>query len=551
MLNEFAPTPADMARERSGTEMHEVFVRGLVRSLPLVVLLTLIGATIGFAFGLFQANSYTSTTKLMLRPGAREAVTAESMIGLEGQHLAAPPTMFDEMQMLEDPAIFENVAQEIGPREILAPADPEAEDGPLVTAPIRWMHRLQSHVLSWWSERSVDEPRDGAELLRLATKALRRNTSITNEPGSNVVVIAHTSTSPEKARTVAQAIADAFVQRHRAQFSIQSVVEASRNKLAHAKSVRDEAASAYLEHVNKNGLVELDPRVPALQKEIETLDSDLAAAKSGKLAIAKKRALLSGRLQDMPAEVEVPGSVLMEPNEEYETQLGLKRELLAQRAAIPSLENKTIPERQMIEQKINGEIAKVDQVLKTMPKAVAKNPALRENSARVGMSTRVEDLDIEEQELDVTIPSLDERLTDKRKELSDLRKTNLAAMLKQRDLQTVRDAEEARYKELLQRFSGLEELGNIDLHDDPNLRLLQPATFEPEKVAPNRLSLILKGLCGGLLAGLAFAVVRQRLERRLMQPETFERAHGLPVLGVVPDVASLHRLSKRAVFHGS
>jgi hypothetical protein len=169
VLNEFAPTPGDLQRERSGTEMHEVFVRGLVRSLPLVILLTLIGATIGFAFGLFQPNSYTSTTKLMLRPGAREEVTAESMIGLEGQHLAAPPTMFDEMQMLEDPAIFENVAQEVGPREILAPADPEAEDGPLVTAPIRWMHHLQSHVLAWWSERSADEPRDGTELLRLAT----------------------------------------------------------------------------------------------------------------------------------------------------------------------------------------------------------------------------------------------------------------------------------------------------------------------------------------------------------------------------------------------
>jgi uncharacterized protein involved in exopolysaccharide biosynthesis len=158
---------------------------------------------------------------------------------------------------------------------------------------------------------------------------------------------------------------------------------------------------------------------------------------------------------------------------------------------------------------------------------------------------------MKEQEVDVNIPAIDQRLTEKRKELSDLRKQNLSALLRQRDLESVRDAEEARYKALLQRFSALDELGNIDLHEDPNLRLLQPATFEPEKVAPNRLSLILKGLCGGLLAGLAFAVVRQRLERRLMQPETFERAHGLPVLGVVPDVASLHRLSKRAVFHGS
>src|SRR6185295_17164727 len=116
MLNEFshpyAGGPAES--EPQGAQVQEVFVRGLARSWPWLVLMVFVGAALGLAVGLFEPNRFESTTKLVLRPGAREQITSETLVGFEGGHLAAPPTMHDELQMLSDPAIFERVAQKIG-----------------------------------------------------------------------------------------------------------------------------------------------------------------------------------------------------------------------------------------------------------------------------------------------------------------------------------------------------------------------------------------------------------------------------------------------------
>jgi uncharacterized protein involved in exopolysaccharide biosynthesis len=548
VLNEFAQMPAQSPqdRERSGPDMHDLFVRGVVRSLPWLCLFVALGVATGFVIGLIQPNTFVSTTKLMLRPGAREQITSESLVGLESEHLSSPLTMYDELQMLSDPAIFESVARQIGPNEILEPADPERDDGPRVSAPVHWVHYLQARCNSWLAARRDPAPEGDAERLRRAAKALREDTSILNEAGSNVIVITHTSTSPERARKVAQTLADAFIERHREQFSIQSLVEASRVKLEQAKQLRDAAANAYLEQVNKSGFAELDQQVPALTTEITALENELLQARIRQRGIAKQRAALSGRLEDVPAaDIEILAPAVMIPNEEYETQLMLKRSLLTQKANIP-LENRTIEERRRLEQYYDQQIAAADQKLQQLPKAVAQNAELREheNAAHTTLSTRIEDLELEDQALVEKVELLDQRLTEKRALVADLRKQVLTATLRQKDLETAREAEDARYKQLLSRFSIFEALGNIDLHEQPNLRVLQAATLELDKVGPKRLTLLLKGLCAGLLVGLAFAVLRQRLDRRLSQPETFERTHGLPVLGVVPDVPALHRLPR-------
>jgi capsular polysaccharide biosynthesis protein len=48
----------------------------------------------------------------------------------------------------------------------------------------------------------------------------------------------------------------------------------------------------------------------------------------------------------------------------------------------------------------------------------------------------------------------------------------------------------------------------------------------------------------GVVAAIALAVLRQRFERRLRYPEAFERARGVPVLGIVPHLSSLRRLER-------
>lgn len=544
MRNGFEETPAE--KDRPAPDLRLLLVRGVRRSWPWVCLLVVLGAAAGIFAGLIQPNTFVSNAKLLLRVGAREQITSESLVGMEGERRAAPPTMVDELQMLSDVAIFERVALELGPRELLQPADPARDDGPLTSSPVRWLHRLQSLCLRWTAPRHVCPAEYCSTCLRLATKTLVESTSIVNEPGSNVILLSHTSTSPERARTVVHALAEAFIERHRDQFSIQSMVESNRLKVEQAKKSRDEAVNAYVEHVNQSGFEDVDPQVPALQTETTALESELFAARVRSKAIARQRASLSGRLEDVPPEIEYAGPVVMIPNEEYETQLMLKRSLLGQRQSLP-LEGRTIEETRRRERVLDAQIEQVDQKLKQMPKAVAQNAELRENLGHSVLSTRVEDLELEDQGLAVKVELLQERLNEKQARVRELRKQALLESLRRRDLETARDAEESSYKQVLARFSVLEALGSIELHEDPNLRVLQAPTLDPEKIGPKRISLLLKGLFAGLIAGVALAMLRQGLDRRLSYPEVFERAHGVPVLGVVPELPALRHLSKRPV----
>ena len=538
-------------QDRPAPDLRLLLVRGVRRSWPWVCLLVVLGAAVGIVAGLVQPNTFVSNAKLYLRVGAREQITSESLVGMEGERRAALPTMVDELQMLSDVTIFERVARKIGPSEILQPADPGRDDGPLTSSPVHLLHRLQSIGLRWTAQQhdcsGADATAEGCPTcLRLAAKALMESTSIVNEPGSNVILLSNTSTSPERARTVVRALADAFIERHRDQFSIQSLVETNRSKVAEAKRIRDEAANAYVEHLNQSGMDELDTQVIGPQAEITALESELFAARVRRKAIMHQRASLTGRLEDAPAEVEVAGPVVMIPNEEYETQLMLKRSLLGQKQSLP-LESRTIEETHRRERLIDAQIEQIDQKLKQLPKAVAQNAEMRENLGHSALSTRVEDMELEDQELAVKVDLLQERLNEKRAGVRDLRKQVLVETLHRKDLESAREAAESSYKQLLARFSVLEALGSIELHEDPNLRILQAPTLDPEKVGPKRLTLLLKCLFAGLLAGVAFAMLRQGFDRRLSYPEVFERAHGVPVLGVVPELPALRRLSKSPV----
>ncbi|HUR28093.1 MAG TPA: hypothetical protein VM509_07895 [Planctomycetota bacterium] len=520
--------------------------RGLARSWPWLCVLVGIGALTGIVLGLLQPNTYESTTKLVLRSGAREQLTAESVVELEGGHLTLPPTMHDELQMLMDPAIFEQVARDIGPRDILEPADPARQDGK-ASEPVHWMHALQAKLLHWSDKRLQSALDSEDQRVRRAAKKLLEDTEITNELNSSVIVVKHTSTSPERARHVARTLADAFINRHKDQFSIRALVEASRIKLDQAKTFRDEAATAYMEQIHKFGFAELDPQVPVLTTELTRLEDDLRSAKARQRAIVKQRAILSGHLEDVPPELRVVGPPVLEPNEEYASQLALRSSLVQKKAEI-SLLSLPKAERARQQSAIDEQIRLTEEKLSKMPHNVPKNAELRESNTEFGaLSTKVEDLDLEEKDIEERVASLTQYIGEKKTIVEQLKREQLTATLRQKDLDTARTAQEANYQQQLTRFSALEALGNIDMEEDANLRVLQAATLEPDKVGPRRFSLLLKGAFAGLILGLAFAVLRQRLDRKLTQPDLFERTSGLAVLGVVPDMPELHRLPKRMV----
>jgi uncharacterized protein involved in exopolysaccharide biosynthesis len=541
-LNGFSE-PEEQDNGGSGPDLRLLVVRGVVRSLPWVILLILLGAGTGIGVGLLQPNRYESNAKLSLRVGAREQLTAESLVNFDERQRVSPPTLVDELQMLSDVAIYERVARDLGPRFVLQTADPGRDDGPGTFLPIRLMHRLQGLAIRNLATTSQDP---GSDELRLATKVLWENKSVQNEPGSSVILVSYTATSPEKARTIVQALTTAFIERHRAQFSIRSLLEKSRSQLEQARQSRDETAKAYVDQVSESGIAVLETQVPRLETELSLLEGELFAARVRGEEIGRLKTSLSNRLKGIPAEVEIQRPSVMIPNEEYETQLTLKRALLSQKQEM-MIRERPSEELRRREREFDNQIAKVDQKLQSTPRVIVQGTEMQENLGHSAMESRIVDLEVEEEALPVKVGLLETRLESKKTRHGDLQKQLLTATMMRKDLASTRDAEEARYTHLVDRLSVLQALENIDVNEEANLRVLQAPTLERERVGPQRASLFFKGLFAGIVAAIAFAILRQRFDRRLRYPETFELARGVPVLGIVPHLSSLRRLRARAL----
>ena len=540
MTDPLAHAPLDAANDRdgSGPDLQHLVVGGISRSWRWVLTLTALGAAVGLAIGIAQPNEYGSEAKLLLRVGARERASSESMIGPGGgaESPASVPTMFDEVQMLSDVAVYEKVARALGPQSVLQPVDPSEGDGPDTPFYIRAMHALQGGSFAVLPN---DHDCPGAtcpKCIERATKKRVNDTSIGSEDGSNVIVVRSVATSPQAAQRTVQALADAFIERHRQQFSISALVEKNRPKVEQARKDRDAAALSYLEHINKTGVGEVETQSPTYLAELNSLEDKLWDAKLQLEQLRQQRKSLVERVQEPAGPVTLFGPVLMIPNEQFETLQEQKLGLIAERRAVPAPSASRSRE-------IDNRIAEIDQALARTPRTVAKaTESRRMLEGGAGAPPVAAGLQEDEHSLELRVQALTDRYEEKKAKSNEARRQNLLAEQQRKDLAASRDIAETRYEQMQERFSMLEALGAIDINDDANLRLMQTPTLEPEKIGPKRASLLFKGLLAGFFVGIVVAIVRQKLDRRLRYPELFERQRGVAVLGVVPRLASLREL---------
>jgi uncharacterized protein involved in exopolysaccharide biosynthesis len=535
-------TDTDPEPETPGTDLRTLLLGGLSRSLGWVLFMTALGALAGVIVGLMQPNLYESNAKLLLRVGARELLTSESMLGEVDDPRVSAPTVADEIQMLSDVGLYEKVARHLGPEAILRPADPGREDGPDTPFYGRFMHTAQARLFGALPDDHDCSGATCATCLRKAAKALDKRTVLDAEAGSNVIRVHSVSTSPELAQRTVQALADAYIDRHREQYSIQALVERNRPKVQQAKSDRDAAAVAYLEHINRTGIEGGEPQLaPTSSAELSALEDKLWEARLQLEQVRDRRQAIASRSDGQPDPVQTFGPVVMVPNEAYESLLAQKLGLLAERRARPA----PSPSRTRL---LDERIAEIEESLSRMPTVVAKATEGRMLVAADEQAPPTAGIDLaaDEHALELKIQALTARYEEKKARSDDTRRQNLLLEQERKDLAVRRDNAEVRYKQLQDRFANFEALGAIDVNEEANLRVLQAPTIERDKVGPERGTLLLKGLLVGLLVGAVIAVARHKLDTRVRYPELCEHNHGLPVLGVVPRHSSLRELSRAA-----
>ncbi|MFN0242923.1 MAG: GumC family protein [Planctomycetota bacterium] len=505
----------------------------VARSYRWILVSAVLGGAVGVFFAAAKPNTYTSEAKLLLRIGAREEITAEDIALPGGGRRESRPTMQDELHMLRDGTIYEGVAARFGTDVILRPADPSRHDGPDTPAPVRWMHALQSYFLGLRSGGVLEGAPSDPKVVKLAAEVLLTNTNLFTERDSNVITVTHTATSPERAQEVTDTLTHAFIERHRTQFSIQSLLGTNRGKLVEAQQSFEDARKRYHDHVQECGFIDLELQGDALMTETETAEANLFASRLRRDEIAAERKTLAAQLEQTPPEIESIVPAIFGQNPLYQSQLQLRSNTISDRDRLPFL-GLTMDEQARREKNYSALIEELDRELAQIPTVIVEVPEQRHRAPNPEFTTlkrRIDDLDVTDQSLWTRTRKLDSHLKAQATRMERFAQCkSLHGMM-----EVTIEAEKERYTQLQERYAHLEALSSIDIEGDTNLRILQAATLPYDKDGPDRKKVVVLGLFAGLCAGFGLAGARHYLDAKLRYPSAIAQSLGVEVLAVVPD----------------
>lgn len=505
----------------------------VARSYRWIFVMVVIGGAFGVLFVAAKPNTYTSEAKLLLRLGAREEITVEDIALPGGDRRESRPTMLDELHMLRDGTIYEGVASRFGTDVILRPADPGRYDDAQTPTHVRWMHALQAFFQKLRDDSALPGGPNDPRAVKLAAEVLMTNTNLVTERDSNVITVSHTATSPERAREVTDTLTHAFIERHRSQFSIQSLLGTNREKLVDAQRRFEEARKRYHDHIQECGFIDLAVQGEALMKATEEAEANLNASRLRRDEIAAERKTLVAQLEQTPPEIETIVPPVVGQNPLYQAQLQARSNTISNRdqlpfAGLPTAEQeRRAKEYNGLIEKLDGELAKISPIMIEIPEQRHRSP----NPEFTALKRRIDDLDVTDQSLFTRTRKLDTHLKGQAARMDQFAQCKSLHGL----MEVTIDAEKARYTQLQERYAHLEALSSIDIEGDTNLRILQAATLPYEKDGPDRKKGIVLGLFAGLCAGLGLALARHFLDTRLRYPSAIGQELGVPVLAVVPE----------------
>lgn len=477
-----------------------------------------IGAAAGLFFGAIKPNEYESTGKLLVRYGAREQGTAEDRVN--ASPTAAPmggrELVVNEQHLLTDPQVFTKVVRKVGAPTLLLPYDPVAEepaDTPLAT---RWLHEFQR----WWFGATAGggtehAPDDCDACMLVARERLMQSLTVGVEPGSSVITVTYSGSSPARATEVVAAYLEAAQEQHLKVFAAGTSLEFLDDQLQNAISdctAADEALSAHRIECN---VFDIPLQRQRLITEIHDLED--RTTEDG-ARIAELKTLEDSLIASMPA-----GSLDKdEPNK---------------RAPVTDAELAFLTQRL---HDLKARLAGVDGLGLT---------AVAAGTERHSISQQIDELTNELAQTRVL--SLRDRLEEARRELATLtegsKQRGARLSVLRRDLARLEECSpktaelEKRAQQCRQRLEKFNEardragvLSMLDSLNMTNLRTLQPASVPLTKSGPKRAKFLLIGALLGLVAGLPIALLRSRFDQRVRRPSELERLCGRPLVGVIP-----------------
>jgi uncharacterized protein involved in exopolysaccharide biosynthesis len=484
--------------------------------------LLLAGLVLGVVFGLFRglvtANQFRSIGKLYVRPGVREAMSADTVLSggaLVPRTGGSREAVQNVLQALSAPEFFELTVTRLGAGVVLAPYDPaKDEEGGGFSK--RIFHSFQS----WWFGGSGD---NGVALPRVAATVLQNSLVMIPESSASVITFVYTAHTPELAKTVIDGALDAAIEWHRQVFEKLSSQEQLESELAKARgdlAVAETKLRAFrnernvsdydTEHKRLVGYIaELDRLVDKLEIEAQSLEAALGAEAEHLAKLAPTRASSGSR-----AWVDNPEFLALTAS-----RAKLRDDLLASERGEGSADEKRARRVRFEEQikEIDGRIAKTEPKLQTPP-------IEEENPVYVRTSEHIAELEV----------SLRSKSTERDRTRSS-REANRRRLQALEGMATELRAMEEAYAQkrafadgLAASVSNLRAVQRLEQVKLSNVGVMHLGTMDGVKIAPRRGMLLGMGAVGGLAAAIALAALLGLLDRRVRLREE------LTLLGV-PD----------------
>jgi uncharacterized protein involved in exopolysaccharide biosynthesis len=515
---------------------------GIARSSVWVALLTLLGVLAGLGYSLTQPNEYISEGKIQVRLGMRERSTPDSSLGTE-EGAGPTPGIFDEIELLNNPLLYERIALDVGPAVLLTPYDPAAADGPNTDKVRRWLHRLQS----WWLARGTPDLRDPPEDLALTASGIAQGAiAIMDIPGTSFLLVQSRFHSPEVAQRLTQSYLKIAGEWHREVYSTHSHLTFVSDQLARYEQESQAAQDRYTQHREECGFYELPAQKEGLLSSIAEHESKLHEDTIRLYEVTEELAFVEKALETTATTTErlVPPAAKVNP--EYQSALAQLQKLSDERLTLASTytEGSEIYRRKAAQ--LEEEIQQVEKRLERSPEFIEIGAASVEkvpNPRHEELSHRRLDL-LQERETRTKTAELRKRSKEEQEE--QLRRA-LQCEAVHRELNADVERSESRVHELAGALEQARSLDLIDRQEDmESLRIVQNATLSIAKTGPNRKRFLAMGFAAGLAAGLGLALLRHFLDSKIRYPQTLEKELGVRILGVVPELRRWRKAASRS-----
>lgn len=365
----------------------------------------------------------------------------------------------------------------------------------------------------------ADKPPKNMTPLEAAIEEMQQSLSFATVKDSNVIRIKFQHPSAQASTQVVNQLTELLMEKHLKIFSNPQASFLAKQASAYQEKL--EASQSHLqEFKRRNGLSSLKEETQLLLEQRRDLDTSLKSSQNQKQGLLSKAESLKKQIAGIPKEIS-----LATVAERQGVIDGLKSNLLELRLKEQSLSTKFKDTSRLITD-IRNEITTVAKFLQeqeanlTDKITTGKNPVyqeveigiLRTESELSSLTTQIEEIKSQVQQLDLKLSSLDQL----EKELGAL--------------QLKVDSDQSNYRMYLAKVEEAEVSEKMDQLKMANLTIIQPATIPAKPVKPKKALNILLGIIVGCIGGITSAFLSAYMQEGYSRPEEASRDLGVPVL---------------------